>query len=109
MHNNFITVTSQDGAKISVSLHGGHVCSWLTPDGIEHLYLSPLTKIKKDSAIRGGIPIIFPQFAQRGALPKHGFARNVAWTLLTSGDGFIQLTLSDSEARKAVCSNRDLI
>src|SRR5581483_10110931 len=33
------------------------------------------------SAIRGGIPVIFPQFASRGSLPKHGFARTSDWSL----------------------------
>ncbi len=96
MSNNLITVTSQDGAHISASLDGGHLCSWRTADGVEHLYLSPLTKMGAGAAIRGGIPIIFPQFANKGDLPKHGFARNALWRLCTSGDGFIQLTLSDN-------------
>ena len=29
--------------------------------------------------MRGGVPVLFPQFADRGPLPKHGFVRNVAW------------------------------
>ena len=96
-----MTIASGDGAEISVSLHGGHVCSWRTADGIERLFLSPLTKWDGSTAIRGGIPVIFPQFANRGALPKHGFARTAQWSLIASevgenGNGLLHLTMSDS-------------
>lgn len=96
-----VMLRSRDGAEISVSLHGGHVCSWRTADGVERLFLSALTKWDGATAIRGGIPVIFPQFANRGPLPKHGFARTSLWTLAASGmcengDGFIHLTLRES-------------
>ena len=99
--NDLVRLKSSDGAEISVSLHGGHVCSWRTADGVERLFLSALTKWDGATAIRGGIPVIFPQFANRGPLPKHGFARTSLWTLASSGlrengDGFIHLTLRDS-------------
>jgi len=95
------TFTAGDGAQISVSLHGGHVCSWRTADGIERLFLSTLTDWHSAAAIRGGIPVIFPQFASRGPLQKHGFARISTWTLITTsvrenGDGFVHLALRDS-------------
>lgn len=31
-------------------------------------------------AIRGGIPVIFPQFGTLGPLRKHGYVRDTAWT-----------------------------
>ncbi|MEB0010732.1 D-hexose-6-phosphate mutarotase [Glaciimonas sp. Gout2] len=101
MPTDLITVVSGDGAEVSVSLHGGHICSWRTADGFERLFLSPLTKWDGHTAIRGGIPVIFPQFGNRGSLQKHGFARTEQWTLVASevgenGDGLLHLTLSDS-------------
>jgi glucose-6-phosphate 1-epimerase len=36
---------------------------------------------KSPGAIRGGIPICFPQFGTHGNLEKHGFARNRLWSI----------------------------
>ncbi|MFC5473353.1 D-hexose-6-phosphate mutarotase [Paraherbaspirillum soli] len=101
-----IVATAADGAQVKVALHGGHLCSWRTADGAEHLFLSALNTWRSDAAIRGGMPVIFPQFAGEGALPKHGFARVREWTLLESsvladGAGMLRLGLSDdAETRK---------
>lgn len=43
-------------------------------------YRSPLS-LGEAAPVRGGVPVLFPQFADRGALPKHGFARTAPWTL----------------------------
>jgi len=67
------------GATAEVSLHGAHVLSWKPAPGRERLYLSPNASHLPGSAIRGGIPVIFPQFAGRGPLVKHGFARLLEW------------------------------
>ncbi|PIT81477.1 D-hexose-6-phosphate mutarotase [Limnohabitans sp. 15K] len=72
----------QSGDRLLVALHGAHVLSWVS-GGQERLYLSPQSVMDGQAAIRGGVPVCFPQFNQRGpladSLPKHGFARNVAW------------------------------
>ncbi|KAK4490780.1 hypothetical protein RD792_001492, partial [Penstemon davidsonii] len=36
---------------------------------------------KPPAAVRGGIPICFPQFGNRGSLEQHGFARNKTWII----------------------------
>ncbi len=68
-----------------ISLHGGQVVSWVS-GGQERLYLSPRSLWDGHSAIRGGVPVCFPQFNQRGTLPKHGFARNRLWRASGGGE-----------------------
>ena len=45
------------------------------------LYRSPIAPTGSVPA-RGGVPVLFPQFADRGALPKHGLVRTARWTLV---------------------------
>jgi glucose-6-phosphate 1-epimerase len=73
-------LTLANGDTVWVALQGAHVVSWQAA-GHERLYLSPRNHWDGHSAIRGGIPVCFPQFNQRGSLPKHGFARNRVWTV----------------------------
>jgi glucose-6-phosphate 1-epimerase len=71
------------GDTVLVAMQGAHVLSWISQDR-ERLFLSPANLWDGQSAIRGGVPVCFPQFNQRGNLPKHGFARNTAWQLTGS-------------------------
>jgi glucose-6-phosphate 1-epimerase len=66
---------------VFVAQQGAHVLSWQA-GGRERLFLSPSSVCDGATAIRGGMPVCFPQFNQRGNLPKHGFARNVPWRLV---------------------------
>ncbi|ATB26931.1 D-hexose-6-phosphate mutarotase [Melittangium boletus] len=110
MHSNvdsLSSVTAPDGARIRFSARGGQICSWVTPDGIERLYSSPLADLRATSAIRGGIPVIFPQFAHEGPLPKHGFARSSPWrvsssAILSCGSGSVELRLSDDPYTRSI-------
>ena len=43
-------------------------------------YKSPINVFGK--TIRGGIPVLFPQFSNNGNLRKHGFVRDIVWELL---------------------------
>ena len=73
------------GAEATFSLHGGHLISWKTADGIERLFLSKKTSFEAGDAIRGGVPVIFPQFSDHGPLGRHGFARKSEWSLAEEG------------------------
>jgi glucose-6-phosphate 1-epimerase len=76
--------------RATVALHGGHVLSWIPARGGERLYLSATTRYGAGASIRGGIPVIFPQFADRGPLPRHGLVRSRAWAYAgvdTDADG----------------------
>ncbi len=53
--------------------------SWTSASGVEQLYISPNTRFESGQAIRGGVPVVFPQFNTRGVLPRHGFARTCRW------------------------------
>jgi glucose-6-phosphate 1-epimerase len=103
-----VVLRSTDGASAEVYLHGAHVTSWRpAPSGDERLFLSARSDFRVGAAIRGGIPVIFPQFAAEGPLPKHGFARTTAWTLRdrqhdADGSAVAVLTLASSPSTQVI-------
>ncbi|XP_074264952.1 putative glucose-6-phosphate 1-epimerase isoform X1 [Silene latifolia] len=76
-----VILKNSRGAKVRISLYGGQVLSWTNEQGEELLFMSSKAIFKPPSAIRGGIPICFPQFGSRGMLEQHGFARNRMWVI----------------------------
>lgn len=72
-------VHSADGAVAVAADHGAHLLSWTPPGGADRLYLSETSQYGFDASIRGGVPIIFPQFSTHGTGKRHGFVRNRAW------------------------------
>lgn len=90
-----LRVHGPQGSSAVVSRLGGQVLSWTTPDGRERLYLSERAVYDGSVAIRGGVPVCFPQFAERGDLLKHGFVRTREWEVSArrSGDDYALVTL----------------
>lgn len=82
-----LELRSPDGASATLLLHGAHLLSWVPAGADEQLYVSPRSAYASGQAVRGGIPICFPQFAERGPLPKHGFARTRPWQLVMAEQG----------------------
>lgn len=87
------------GACAIISKLGAQVLSWQTPDGRERLFLSEKAVFDGSVAIRGGVPICFPQFAGLGELPKHGFVRTRQWSVAAerSGDDYALVTLETTD------------
>ena len=81
-----VVVTASDGARFEAYLHGAHVTSWRAAgDDDERLFVSAAARFEEGLAIRGGMPVCFPQFADQGPLPMHGLVRTVPWELLEAG------------------------
>ena len=103
-----VSLQATDGARAEVRHDGAHVTSWRpVPDARERLFLSARTEFREGIAIRGGIPVIFPQFAAEGPLPRHGFARTMRWAFdgeerASDGDAIARFSLRDSDATRAV-------
>lgn len=99
-------LTHENGSSCESYLYGAHVTSYRTKEHGEILYLSPRADFSAGKAIRGGIPLIFPQFGP-GALPSHGFARNRNWELASSqkaadGELKINFRLQADEATRSI-------
>ena len=101
-----LTFTAPDGAQAELYLYGAQVTSWRPADGDERLFLSERAEFRTGMAIRGGVPVCFPQFAEEGPLPKHGFARLNMWKLVSTGQKGASaqaiLQLKDSVATRAI-------
>jgi glucose-6-phosphate 1-epimerase len=83
-----LATIASDAASAEIYLQGAHVTAW-QPRSAEHpvLFLSPKSHFAPGKAIRGGVPLVFPWFAERkGGLPggMHGFARTLPWEVVAT-------------------------
>jgi glucose-6-phosphate 1-epimerase len=103
-----VTIRAADGAQATVTLYGGHLVSWQTSDGQERLFCSRDSALDGSRAIRGGVPVIFPQFGARGTGMRHGFARVATWQLEASGEAdgaaFAQFVLRHTDLPEAIAA-----
>lgn len=77
-----VVLRHESGATAEVYLFGATLTSYKTADGKERIFCSPAAIFDGTKAIRGGVPLVFPQFGQPDkALPQHGVARISTWSL----------------------------
>ena len=79
---------ASEAATAEIYLQGAHVAAW-QPENAEHpvLFMSAKSHFAAGKAIRGGVPLVFPWFADRtGGLPgpAHGFARTMEWEVVAT-------------------------
>mmetsp|Transcript_6533 Transcript_6533/g.21125 ORF Transcript_6533/g.21125 Transcript_6533/m.21125 type:complete len:401 (+) Transcript_6533:74-1276(+) len=92
-------IDNTSGARVKVAYHGGNLCSYRATDGKEKLFHSKKAKTDMSKPLRGGVPVVFPQFGA-GPLSQHGFARTSMWTLCDGElaprmeDGMVHLAMS---------------
>lgn len=58
--------------------------------GVKLFYAAP-EPWPLSAPVRGGVPVLFPQFADRGSGVKHGWARQQAWTPRMTSDASQQV------------------
>ncbi|GGX35802.1 aldose epimerase family protein [Undibacterium squillarum] len=85
LQNNFmgpVLLYTAGGAQCTILREGANLVSWIPANGEEQLFISRCSGTVAGLPVRGGIPLVFPQFAEMGPLPKHGILRNVIWDLI---------------------------
>ncbi len=74
-----LELATANGARLTVHAYGAHITYWQSASQKPWIFTSQQAEFSEGKAIRGGVPIIFPQFNQMGSGPKHGFLRNTFW------------------------------
>jgi glucose-6-phosphate 1-epimerase len=102
-----LLLPTSSGACAEIYRYGAHLTSWRTASGREWIFTSRQAEFVPGKAIRGGVPIIFPQFNAFGPGPRHGFARNQFWQLRQApaeptAENQCAFELTDSAATHAV-------
>jgi len=71
-------------AEATIYMQGAHVTHWKPAGEAPAIFLSQRAEFAPGKPIRGGVPIVFPWFADRHdgkTGPQHGFARISEWEL----------------------------
>ncbi|MDQ6996389.1 MAG: D-hexose-6-phosphate mutarotase [Mariprofundus sp.] len=90
----------------SIAVQGAHLMTW-NPKGQQPvIWMSPVAKLAHGKSIRGGVPICWPWFgahATQSSFSGHGFARTVAWDVITTAeleDGSTSINFRVADVKK---------
>jgi glucose-6-phosphate 1-epimerase len=93
-------VVTLDGVAGELVVQGAQLTRWDPPGAHPVIFMSPNCVFAPGTAIRGGVPLIFPWFGPHRTTkeaPQHGFARVAPWRLDSveqRGAGELTMTLS---------------
>ncbi|MBP6925450.1 MAG: hypothetical protein KBC22_00090 [Candidatus Pacebacteria bacterium] len=103
------TITTSRGDEVSFCPQRGGMVTSLKFQGREVLYFDESTFYNRDTSVRGGIPILFPnagiipegaQNSELSNLKRHGFARDMEWDFQKESRGFSESLVSNAETKK---------
>jgi len=101
-----MVLTAPDGARVEIYLQGAQVTSWIPARGPERFFLSRRSEFRENTPIRGGIPVIFPQFGMTGPLPLHGLVRQMAWSfdhaVMEDGNAIAHFQVNDNDDSRSL-------
>jgi glucose-6-phosphate 1-epimerase len=100
-----VRICAPDGASATITLYGAHVVSWIPASGKERLFMSRKSALDGNKAIRGGIPVIFPQFAEQGSGMRHGFARVSNWRCTGQDGNVAEFELNRTDLAPALAAD----
>ena len=103
-----LILTGPDRSRVDIYRYGAHVTSWIDRTGREQFFLSPLAGYSNGVSIRGGIPVVFPQFAMNGPLPKHGLLRTRVWDVTHQDTSSAIFRITDDDATRKLWPYRFL-
>jgi D-hexose-6-phosphate mutarotase len=97
-------------AKSTIALQGGHVISFQPHGQRPVLWVSQHSRYEIGQAIRGGIPVAWPWFADHqtdSTKPAHGFVRTALWSVIGSevvdnGATQLRLSLNDTDRSRTL-------
>lgn len=92
-----VTLSGFGAGSAVISKHGGHLIKWsmnAASKGQDILFTSTQSLFAPPKAIRGGVPICFPQFGKLGPMAQqHGFARNTPFEIEAQSPSAITMLL----------------
>jgi glucose-6-phosphate 1-epimerase len=86
--------SSQSGSSLRGIALGGQIMACQLRGYGDVFYTSPLAAFDGTAPVRGGVPVLFPQFAGQGPLPKHGLVRTRLWDVNAQRDDVFKAALS---------------